>query len=259
MNESELESMDIAIRNYSGDKKYFTIIPNSVVDTAGSLPELALYVIMKRHAGEDGEYYVSKKKLCKKLKISPQKLNQLISRLIDFGLIENTGNKQINTPGGFQYVRAYSVRDIWWCNNWEYDKRRGVLDGTTLLEGGAKYTPRGVPNVSPKKKAAVKKKNHILSQGAEAPADAPFSLADELKKLENSNRRDWNVIGFILENRKPEILTREQYMNWFMRYMKIAPKLKHYTDAQLVKACDYAKKEYPEIWTGETLLKILTK
>ena len=56
----------IRINYDSSDRKYFTIIPNYIANHS-TANDQALYFQMKKHAGEDGECYVSQKTLMEKL------------------------------------------------------------------------------------------------------------------------------------------------------------------------------------------------
>jgi len=96
-------------------------------------------------------------------------------------------------------------------------------------------------------------KNNIVA------SDTPFSLKEEIKKLEDSNRRDLNIIALYFDYRKPDLKNREQYEIALKRHLKPAGLLKNFTDGQIIKAIDYAKKEYKDIYTLETLIKILVK
>lgn len=88
----------------------------------------------------------------------------------------------------------------------------------------------------------------------------PFSLAEEIKKLEDSPRRDLNVVAMYLEHRKPDLQNREQYQVALRRHLRAAKALANFTDQQIIKALKFADKEYKDIgWTLETLTKILTK
>jgi phage replication O-like protein O len=89
--------------------------------------------------------------------------------------------------------------------------------------------------------------------------DTPYSLKEEIQKLEDSPRRDLNIVALYLEHRKPDLQTRVQFETSLKRHLKPAGELKHFTDSQILKALDYAKKEYKDIYTLETLIKILTK
>ncbi len=90
-------------------------------------------------------------------------------------------------------------------------------------------------------------------------SDTPFSLEEEIKKLEESPRRDLNIIALYFEYRKPDLQNYEQYSQAIRRHLKPAGALKGFSDSQIMKAIEYAKKEYKDIYTLETLLKILVK
>ena len=92
-----------------------------------------------------------------------------------------------------------------------------------------------------------------------AKSDIPYSLKEEIKKLEDSPRRDLNIVALYFEHRKPDLQNRQQYEIALKRHLKPAGQLKDFTDTQILKALDYAKKEYKDIYTLETLTKILTK
>lgn len=96
-------------------------------------------------------------------------------------------------------------------------------------------------------------------ESTELRSDAPFSLEEEIKKLEDSSRRDLNVIALLLEERKPDIKSQDQFNVLLRRHLRAAKSLVPFTDEQIMKAVTYAKKEYKELWQLDTLVKILTK
>lgn len=105
----------------------------------------------------------------------------------------------------------------------------------------------------------VKLSQDKISKEIVAKSDIPYSLKEEIKKLEDNPRRDLNIVALYFEHRKPDLQTKEQYEVALKRHLKPAGILKNFTDAQILKALDYAKKEYKEIYTIESLIKILTK
>lgn len=90
-------------------------------------------------------------------------------------------------------------------------------------------------------------------------SDIPFSLKEEIKKLEDNPRRELNIIALYFEHRKPDLQNKAQYEQALKRHLKPAIALKPFTDKQILTALEYAKKEYKDIYTIETLLKILVK
>ncbi len=86
-----------------------------------------------------------------------------------------------------------------------------------------------------------------------------FSLKEEIKKLEDNARRDLNVIALFLEKRTPDIKTYEQFKVVLKRHLRPAKDLVPFSNEQILKACNTAEREYPNKWTIETLVKLVTK
>jgi DNA-binding Lrp family transcriptional regulator len=259
--EEETEQFEkFLLEDNSNDKLYFTILPNSIFDTNLSAIDIAVYSKMKRVAGETGECFMSQHKLASSLRISKNTLKESIKELLAQGLIYSEGSKLITTKGGMQTVIAYKIRDIWAANAFEYNKLKGGQSVPTLLQRGVNPGPKVGQNVT--------SKNNTIKNIATIPKDAQsapigvYSLNVELKKLEDSKRRDINVIGFILEEKTKEGLdlsTKEKFNVTFKRYLRAAKDIQAFSDDEISNAMVMAKKEYPKIWTGETLLKLLTK
>lgn len=86
-----------------------------------------------------------------------------------------------------------------------------------------------------------------------------FSLKEEIKKLEESPRRELNIIGFYVDKKKPDIQSKAQLSVLIKRHLRPAKNLVEFKDSQILKASAIAEKEYPKLWTIETLVKILTR
>ena len=87
---------------------------------------------------------------------------------------------------------------------------------------------------------------------------APWNLKESLKKLEDSPRRDMNIIGWYFEEKKPDFRSREQMYAGLKRHLRAAKDLCAFTDAQLIHGLKKARDSTPE-YTLETILKMLTK
>lgn len=92
-----------------------------------------------------------------------------------------------------------------------------------------------------------------------ATESVAFSLKDEIKKLEDSPRRDLNIIALYFEHRKPDLRSYEQFQAALQRHLRAAKSLKPFENPQILKALGQAKREYGDSYTLETLLKLLTK
>lgn len=86
-----------------------------------------------------------------------------------------------------------------------------------------------------------------------------FDFKSYLKELENHKARHINVIGHYFEEKGLTFPTRAQANAALKRHMKAAKEVAVFDDDKIVKATNEAKKQYPDLWTVETVLKILTR
>lgn len=107
----------IKILDESGDKKYFTQIPNYIANHS-TANDQALYFQMKRYAGEDGQCYATQETLCKKLGIGIKAYNKSLNYLLSKKWIKYVGM----TKGKTRPIKTYAIVDIWKLNIMEYDK-----------------------------------------------------------------------------------------------------------------------------------------
>ena len=107
--------MDIKIIDNSNDKAYFTIVPNYILNHSSSNAQ-ALYLQLKRLAGDNGLAYPSMDYLCKKLSLSKPTIRKELDYLISHKWIEYVGDIPVETKGGKQSVKGYRVLDIWQAN-----------------------------------------------------------------------------------------------------------------------------------------------
>jgi len=126
---------DFKIINDSGDKKYFTIIPNYILNHSTHL-DREVYIQMKRITGEDGTCWASQKTLAKQCGMSINRLKKSLSYLLDHGWIKQIGKKEVNTKGGIQKVNEYKIADLWKMYMEFYGNKKGVSLGDTAHDKG---------------------------------------------------------------------------------------------------------------------------
>lgn len=101
----------------SGDKKYFTQIPNYIANHS-TANDQALYFQMKRYAGEDGKCFATSETLMRKLGIGRKAYNKSLKYLLDKQWV-----KFVGTIGGkTRPIKTYAIVDIWKINILEYEK-----------------------------------------------------------------------------------------------------------------------------------------
>lgn len=118
----------LLIEDNSGDKDCFTIIPNYILNHS-SATDQALYLQMKRLTadGKKDYCYPSFNYLLKQLHIGKKTLKKSLKYLIDHKWIDTIGKRQVITAGGYQWVNAYKINNIWSLNN-EYYKGSSERD-----------------------------------------------------------------------------------------------------------------------------------
>lgn len=132
----------INIIDESGDKKYFTIIPNYILNHS-TLWDREVYIQMKRITGEEGTCWTSQKTLAKQCGISINRLKKSLSYLLEHKWIRQIGKKNISTNGGIQEVNEYRVADLWKLNV-DFYETKGIAQEDTPLEGVSRKEQRGV-------------------------------------------------------------------------------------------------------------------
>lgn len=250
------------MQDASEDRKYFTIIPNIVIDDSSGIAQ-GLYAQLKRIAGETGIAYPSRGFLMRKLKITKPTLIKYFKYLIDKKWIVYIGEVEKETRGGLQKLKGYRIVDIW-EENFLFFKSKGVKNRPPHDDkGGKKYDSKGVKN-STRKKNPLNKNQEVTD--SEESVSVPFSLEGEQKKLEDSNSRHLNIIALYLDFRKSSLIEKvkntEQMSLFIRRHCKEASELSKakYTDDQLLSAFKVVNKKNEDIeWTLGTVIKHLTK
>lgn len=130
------------VQDGSGDKDFFTIIPNYIVNHSSAVDQ-SLYLQLKRLAGDGKKDYCypSIKYLMKQMKVGKSVLRKSFKYLIAHKWIDDLGKRQIHTNGGAQWINAYRINNIWQINS-EYYK--GGLNRPSFTKGGLKQLKGGL-------------------------------------------------------------------------------------------------------------------
>ena len=110
---------NMKIQDESNDKKYFTIIPNFILNHSTAIDQ-ALYMQMKRIAGDNGTCNAGYRYFVKQLGIGFKAYQKSLKYLIDHKWITFLGTKQSDRNRGKKEINIYRVNDIWQMNNKHY-------------------------------------------------------------------------------------------------------------------------------------------
>lgn len=115
------------IDDKSSDHKYFTIVPNIVIDKSRGDPQ-ALYAKLKRHSRRNGEVDIGDNIMIKMLGWGKKRYYQSLQHLIENGFMKRGKRKRVMTPGGPQWKNTYVLSDIWKRNSDYYSKGSAKID-----------------------------------------------------------------------------------------------------------------------------------
>ncbi len=121
-----------------------------------------------------------------------------------------------------------------------------------------KCNNRTVQKLHSAKIDTISNKDSVTNKEGESKKESVFSLETEIKKMEESPRRDINIIALYLDVKKPDLKSKEQLSVAIKRHLRPARLLQPFTDDQIMKGVEKAKKLTSE-WTIETITKCLTK
>jgi len=161
------------IKDESGDKKYFTQIPNMIVNHSTAY-EQSLYLVMKRLAGEHGSCFASLNWLSKKMGVDKKTVTKTIKKLLKRKWIKEVGGKKV--LGGT--VRQFVIIDLWKINIKEYESGSEVTtseSGSIIQESGSNFPESG------SEKDTKKSYNKIYTKKSSS-FKKPYFLGEEMRK-----------------------------------------------------------------------------
>ncbi len=236
----------------SGDRKYFTIVPNYIVNHS-TVYEQAIYLYMKRVAGEEGSCWESPINIAKKLGVDPKTIRRYQKRLVERGWIEEIGKAGKTKP-----TIEYKIIDLWELNVKHYaGKDKG--NSTLSLRIGNQSSKKEdlalfdkVPNGN--KEEPIKKINKeeiIIS----------MTLKEFVEWCSKSKHKHIRIIGNWADTIEPDFQTKPQWDAFIRRNVRAAQNLEPFEDKRLVEGFKKIQQAVRQGWltkyTLETLFKFI--
>lgn len=185
------------LKNESGDKKYFTQIPNIIVNHSTAY-EQSLYLIMKRLAGEGGQCFASMNFLAKKMGVDKKSVSKTITKLLTRKWIVETEKTKVR--GGS--VRTFVIIDLWKLNMDNYESGRQITtpeSGSINQESGSNIPESGRKTDTSKINNKIDNKNDEFFKNVAAGYKngerkyRPFYQENRMRWVEE--KRKWFVIN----------------------------------------------------------------
>ena len=133
---------NVQLQDESGDRKYFTQIPNYALDNLKHW-DREVYIQIKRICGDKGSCWTSRSNLAKQCGMSLDRFKKSIKYLTENDWISFVGKKKVFTKGGEQEVNEYRINDIW-KKNVDFYNKGGSTENPPIPKGGSSNCQRGV-------------------------------------------------------------------------------------------------------------------
>jgi hypothetical protein len=200
-------------KNESGDKKYFTQIPNMIVNHSTAF-EQSLYLIMKRLAGEGGHCFASLNFLAEKMGVDKKSVAKTITKLLARKWIVETEKTKVR--GGS--VRTFIIIDLWKLNMDNYESGRQVpteKSGSINQESGSIIPESGRQTDTSKNNNKIYNKNEDFFKNVAKEYKSgerkfkPFYRDNKMRWVED--KRKWYVI---IKGEWLEFADKESAIEW---------------------------------------------
>lgn len=237
----------------SGDHRYFTMVPNYIVNHSTAY-EQAIYLYMKRKAGESGTCWTSAREMGKDLGMARNTIVINREKLAKRGWIEVVGMKGKTRP-----TYEYRIVDLWGLNTKFYSKKDSASD---------ELSPRKGKKIVPHMNLDSAPREHVVEEepSKEKPSitlvgkadDLPFEFRSYVKTMSENNQRHIRIIAIYWARKGFSFENKQQVLAAIKRELRPARALVGYSDGDIEATMDHIEslKDMPK-WTLETCHKYI--
>lgn len=222
----------------------YTAIANEILDHLaqpginGSEYRILMYVFRKT-------YGFQKTQDC--IPLSQFQKGTLMSRSHVVEVIKSLVHKRIL----LKEKNVYRFNKNW--EQWLVHKR--VPQYTNVVQGSTQKQYKS----STQKQTLKRKKETISKESIATTSVAEWNFKEALKKMDESPRRDINIISLYWKNKDPKLTNKKQAEIELRRCLRAAGLLMPYEDDRLVDTMEWLKKNADFKWTLESVLKYITE
>jgi len=239
-------NQEFEIQDDSQDKKYFTIIPNFIANHS-TANDQALYLQMKRIAGENGRCIASQAYFKRQLGIGHEALKKSFDYLLKSGWITYLGTSESKT----RPIRTYKINDIWQKNVDHYsESKKEKISPKTEVSLKDKSPNR--TKISPETDI---KKNTINNTTKNTIAEA--SPAEVIPNLLKDKQAHIRIIGLYAGFKGVVFESKEHQGAFIKRNVRPAMDLVSYEFHKISDVMDYLTDNADFKWTISSVGKYI--
>lgn len=126
---------------------------------------------------------------------------------------------------------------------------------TRLLSNKDKESNKDKDIAAVAARAEIQKRNVVKTNNM----TIDYNFDNYLKSMEDNPSRHIQVIAFYFKKKKLRFKTLQEVQSAIRRHLRAAREVANFDDDAIVNAYKKADREYPNLYTVETLLKVLTR
>lgn len=213
----------------------------------------ALYFLLGMEADDEG--FVSPKKVQRIHGGNDDDIKILVAK--NFVIPFDSGIVVITDWNTNNYLNSTRVKPT------QYQEEKSQLTLMPIEEKGyftndKKYVLNTrLTNVKPEEKRIEENRRDIAPKNG--ALEMPFDWKKYLDGMFESDRGDLNVIALYFKEKKIKFDTADEASAAIKRHLRSAKEVSKFGDEKIIKAMKKTKEEYPQIFTIETVLKMLTR
>lgn len=214
-----------------------------------------VYLSLCRHAAKDQSCFPGIKLMAEELSVSPDTIMDGVKALQQWNLVSVTKE---NRKNGTWKSNSYVLIDK---SEWKSrpsvgshtaNSQRDYVANSKQPDG---YQPVDQPVNNDTKDTQIEGNTDKVAE----TSSAEWTLETEIKKLEDNERRDLNIIALYWEYKQPIITNQQQAQKQIARSIRAAQELTPYEDARLVKTMKWLRDNATFKWTLESCLKYINE
>jgi len=223
--------MQYKINDESGDKDFFTIIPNYIANHS-TANDQSLYFQMKKYAGESGKCFATEQTLMKKMKIGKKAFDKSLDYLLKQKWVTFVGL----TQGKTRPIKTYKINNIWQQNS-NYYKEISTESNVSFQKD---KSPK-LEDKSPKQHKISAESNVEEEPYKEEPKEdiAEVDLVEVIPELLKDKQRHIQIIGLWAKAKRIEFTSKEHQSSFIRRNLRAARDLVAYPDEKIIETMQY--------------------
>ena len=251
-----MTSRDIKIRDLRRKEKF--VVDDEYLNGYARLcgwNATLVYMSLCRHADKDQFSFPSIKKMAEQHSVSRDSIMKGISKLEEYGII--IVSKKDRTDGGKWLCNGYTLVDkTEWKDKPSRSQQHGNASDQVVLSNIPSRSQQHDQVAHNDTKETHRKETHITSNHSKNDG---WDFQEKLRQMSENKSQHMRLIAFFFKRKKISFDSSGELSAAIKRHLRASKDLEAFSKRKIVDGMKLAEELYPDKWTLETVLKLLTK